>query len=96
MNLFCDKKKKDYLTFSFWNNQLHADLIYLRCLITIVFRLYMYSHKASKDDITVYAALSKHPPSQYVNVSRWYNHIETLLGISYVPPHMGDIGLPLN
>ncbi|RID61418.1 hypothetical protein BRARA_E00570, partial [Brassica rapa] len=45
-------------------------------------RYYITGHKASKDDITVYAALSKHPPSQYVNVSRWYNHIETLLGIS--------------
>ncbi|XP_018436399.2 uncharacterized protein LOC108808798 isoform X2 [Raphanus sativus] len=45
-------------------------------------RYYITGHKASKDDITVYAALSKPPPSQYVNVSRWYNHIETLLGIS--------------
>ncbi|XP_048634192.1 uncharacterized protein LOC106448923 [Brassica napus] len=40
------------------------------------------SHKASKDDITIYAALSKSPPSKYVNASRWYNHIETLLSIS--------------
>ncbi|KAL0862340.1 hypothetical protein Bca101_041458 [Brassica carinata] len=49
-------------------------------------RYYITGHKASKDEITVYAALSKPPPSQYVNVSRWYNHIETLLGISYVSP----------
>ncbi|CAN7020344.1 unnamed protein product [Brassica oleracea var. botrytis] len=45
-------------------------------------RYYITSHKASKDDITVYAALSKSPPSKYVNASRWYNHIETLLSIS--------------
>ncbi|CAF2296255.1 unnamed protein product [Brassica napus] len=45
-------------------------------------RYYITSHKASKDDITIYAALSKSPPSKYVNASRWYNHIETLLSIS--------------
>ncbi|CAH8376439.1 unnamed protein product [Eruca vesicaria subsp. sativa] len=45
-------------------------------------RYYITSHKASKDDITVYVALSKPPPSKYVNASRWYNHIETLLSIS--------------
>ncbi|CAA7028931.1 unnamed protein product [Microthlaspi erraticum] len=45
-------------------------------------RYYITSHKASKDDIKVYAALSKPPPPQYVNASRWYNHIETLLSIS--------------
>ncbi|CAH2058659.1 unnamed protein product [Thlaspi arvense] len=45
-------------------------------------RYFITSHKASKDDITLYAALSKPPPSQYVNASRWYNHIETLLSIS--------------
>ncbi|CAN7062598.1 unnamed protein product [Brassica rapa subsp. trilocularis] len=45
-------------------------------------RYYITSHKASKDDITIYAALSKSPPSKYVNASRWYDHIETLLSIS--------------
>ncbi|CAA7028936.1 unnamed protein product [Microthlaspi erraticum] len=46
---------------------------------------YISSHEASKDDATVYEALTKPPPPQYVNASRWYNHIETLLSISGIP-----------
>ncbi|CAH2049082.1 unnamed protein product [Thlaspi arvense] len=42
-------------------------------------------YQASKDDITVHAALSKPPSSEYVNVSRWYNHIEALLRICSHP-----------
>ncbi|KAL0844633.1 hypothetical protein Bca101_017879 [Brassica carinata] len=45
-------------------------------------RYYITSYKASKDDITVFAALSNPPPPQYMNVSRWYNHIETLLSVA--------------
>ncbi|XAR62588.1 hypothetical protein NMG60_11017409 [Bertholletia excelsa] len=44
-------------------------------------RSYITGYQASKDDITVHAALSKPPSSEYVNVSRWYNHIEALLRI---------------
>ncbi|KAH9669631.1 elongation factor 1-delta 1 [Citrus sinensis] len=51
------------------------------CLLT---RSYITGYQASKDDITVYAALSKPPSSEYVNVSRWYNHIDALLRISGV------------
>ncbi|EXC32125.1 Elongation factor 1-delta [Morus notabilis] len=40
--------------------------------------------QASKDDITVHTGLSKAPSAEYVNVSRWYNHIEALLRISGV------------
>ncbi|KAM1064646.1 hypothetical protein ACFX10_028537 [Malus domestica] len=47
-------------------------------------RSYITGHQASKDDITVYAALSKAPSSEFVNVSRWYNHIAALLRISGV------------
>ncbi|KAK6153952.1 hypothetical protein DH2020_013591 [Rehmannia glutinosa] len=46
-------------------------------------RSYITGYQASKDDLTVHAALSKPPSSDYVNVSRWYNHIEALLRISY-------------
>ena len=42
----------------------------------------LVSYQASKDDITVHAALSSAPSAEYVNVSRWYNHIEALLRIS--------------
>ncbi|KAF7123098.1 hypothetical protein RHSIM_Rhsim12G0173700 [Rhododendron simsii] len=47
-------------------------------------RSYITGYQASKDDITVHAAISKPPSSEYVNVSRWYNHIEALLRISGV------------
>ncbi|XP_058194638.1 elongation factor 1-delta-like isoform X2 [Rhododendron vialii] len=47
-------------------------------------RSYITGYQASKDDITVQAAISKPPSSEYVNVSRWYNHIEALLRISGV------------
>ncbi|XP_015866981.3 elongation factor 1-delta 1 [Ziziphus jujuba] len=47
-------------------------------------RSYITGYQASKDDITVHAALSKAPSAEFVNVSRWYNHIEALLRISGV------------
>ncbi|CAN6696901.1 unnamed protein product [Malus baccata var. baccata] len=47
-------------------------------------RSYITGYQASKDDITVYAALSKASSSEFVNVSRWYNHIAALLRISGV------------
>ncbi|GMI78200.1 hypothetical protein like AT2G18110 [Hibiscus trionum] len=47
-------------------------------------RSYIFGYQASKDDITVYAALSGAPSASYVNVSRWYNHIDALLRISGV------------
>ncbi|EPS66819.1 hypothetical protein M569_07957, partial [Genlisea aurea] len=45
-------------------------------------RSYITGYVASKDDITVYAAIAKNPSPEYVNVSRWYNHVEALLRIS--------------
>ncbi|XAR67905.1 hypothetical protein NMG60_11002843 [Bertholletia excelsa] len=47
-------------------------------------RSYITGYQASKDDVTVHAALSKPPSSEYVNVCRWYNHIEALLRMSGV------------
>ncbi|KAM5571686.1 elongation factor 1-delta 1 [Rosa sericea] len=47
-------------------------------------RSYITGYQASKDDITVLAALVKPLSSEYVNVLRWYKHIEALLRISGV------------
>ncbi|KVI06187.1 hypothetical protein Ccrd_015454 [Cynara cardunculus var. scolymus] len=47
-------------------------------------RSYITGYQASKDDLTVHAAFTKSPSPQYVNVSRWFNHIESLLRISLV------------
>ncbi|KAM2697889.1 hypothetical protein EV1_036960 [Malus domestica] len=41
-------------------------------------RSYIIGSQASKDDLTVHAALSKPPSPEFVNVSRWYNHIAAL------------------
>jgi elongation factor 1-beta len=50
----------------------------------LVTRSYITGYQASKDDITVYAAVAKPPSSEYVNVARWFNHIDALLRISGV------------
>ncbi|XP_031743738.1 elongation factor 1-delta isoform X1 [Cucumis sativus] len=47
-------------------------------------RSYISGYQPSKDDVTVYEALSKPVSSEYVNVSRWSNHIEALLRVSAV------------
>ncbi|CAL0319859.1 unnamed protein product [Lupinus luteus] len=47
-------------------------------------RSYISGYQASKDDLTVYALLSGAPSDKYVNISRWYNHIDALLRISGV------------
>ncbi|GAU29695.1 hypothetical protein TSUD_264310, partial [Trifolium subterraneum] len=47
-------------------------------------RSYISGYQASKDDITVYAALPSVPSSEFVNVARWYKHIDALLRISGV------------
>ncbi|XP_051119703.1 elongation factor 1-delta-like [Andrographis paniculata] len=45
-------------------------------------RSYISGYQASKDDLVVYTALEAPPSSNYVNASRWYNHIDALLRIS--------------
>jgi elongation factor 1-beta len=47
-------------------------------------RSYITGYQASKDDLTVHAAISKPPSSTFVNASRWYNHIDALLRLSGV------------
>ncbi|KAG9152763.1 hypothetical protein Leryth_023566 [Lithospermum erythrorhizon] len=47
-------------------------------------RSYISGYQASKDDITVFSAISEVPSSDYVNVSRWYSHIDALMRISGV------------
>ncbi|KAH9616799.1 hypothetical protein KSS87_006201 [Heliosperma pusillum] len=47
-------------------------------------RSYITGYQASKDDLTVYAAISSTPSAEYVNVLRWYKHIDALLRISGV------------
>lgn len=47
-------------------------------------RSYITGYQASKDDITVYSALSKPPSCEFVNVSRWFKHIDALLRVSGV------------
>ncbi|KAG6746154.1 hypothetical protein POTOM_050668 [Populus tomentosa] len=47
-------------------------------------RSYISGYQASKDDLTVYSALSSAPSAEHVNVYRWYTHIDALLRISGV------------
>ncbi|PAN49234.1 hypothetical protein PAHAL_9G435300 [Panicum hallii] len=47
-------------------------------------RSYITGYQASKDDMAVFTALSSTPPSSYVNVTRWYDHISALLRSSGV------------
>uniref|UniRef100_A0A2K1YBF5 Translation elongation factor EF1B beta/delta subunit guanine nucleotide exchange domain-containing protein n=2 Tax=Populus trichocarpa TaxID=3694 RepID=A0A2K1YBF5_POPTR len=47
-------------------------------------RSYISGYQASKDDLTVFTAFSSAPAAEYVNVSRWYTHIDALLRISGV------------
>ncbi|KAL6856271.1 hypothetical protein ACP4OV_019073 [Aristida adscensionis] len=46
-------------------------------------RSYISGYQASKDDLAVYSSLSS-APSKYINVSRWYTHIDALLKLSGV------------
>ncbi|KAJ6812907.1 elongation factor 1-delta-like [Iris pallida] len=52
-------------------------------------RSYISGYQASKDDITVHAAISSTPSSEYVNVSRWYSHIDALMKFSGVSEGKG-------
>lgn len=52
------------------------------CFLCVALLPDLFRFQASKDDVTVYAALSKAPSEEFVNVSRWYKHIDALLRIS--------------
>ncbi|KAJ1700133.1 hypothetical protein LUZ63_008645 [Rhynchospora breviuscula] len=51
-------------------------------------RSYISGYQASKDNLAVYAALnsapSPSPSSDYLNVARWYSHIDALIRFSGV------------
>ena len=38
-----------------------------------------FRYQASKDDLTVYSAIPSMPAAEYVNVARWYKHIDALI-----------------
>ncbi|MDJ9043351.1 hypothetical protein PTL48_15000, partial [Clostridium perfringens] len=42
-------------------------------------RSYITGYQASNDDIAVFSSLGKVPGSEYINATRWYNHIAALL-----------------
>lgn len=46
-------------------------------------RTFITGHQATRDDITVYGAISKVPGPNFPNVSRWYSHISALLSSSF-------------
>lgn len=52
-------------------------------------RSYISGYQASKDDLTVYGAFSKAPSAEYVNVLRWFKHIDALLRISGISEGSG-------
>ncbi|XP_043704383.1 elongation factor 1-delta-like [Telopea speciosissima] len=52
-------------------------------------RSYITGYQASKDDINVHVALSEAPSSNYVNVCRWFSHIDALLRLSGVEEGQG-------
>ncbi|XP_018487497.1 elongation factor 1-delta 1 [Raphanus sativus] len=54
-------------------------------------RSYLTGYKASKDDRTIFVCLSDPPSSQYVNSSRWYNHIAALLRTSGISDERSDV-----
>ncbi|KAF5189702.1 Elongation factor 1-delta, partial [Thalictrum thalictroides] len=75
-------KKKNPMAVTFYNVNSASGLKKLdEYLLT---RSYITGYQASKDDITVHAALSTPPPSEYVNASRWFHHIDALLRLSGV------------
>ncbi|KAG6753206.1 hypothetical protein POTOM_043253 [Populus tomentosa] len=58
-------------------------------------RSYISGYQASKDDLTVFAAFSSAPAAEYVNVSRWYTHIDALLRISEIVLLFGSVAVVL-
>ncbi|CAO2838736.1 unnamed protein product [Amaranthus hypochondriacus] len=50
----------------------------------LLIRSYITGYQASKDDLVVYSEIPNVSLDQYVNVSRWYKHIDALLRMSGV------------
>lgn len=51
-------------------------------------RSYISGYEASKDDLAVYSAIDK-VPAKYTNASRWYSHIQNLLGSRFAGASAG-------
>jgi elongation factor 1-beta len=53
--------------------------------ICSIFTLYLssLSYQASKDDLAVYSSFSAAPSSKYINVARWFSHIDALVRLRY-------------
>ncbi|CAD6217192.1 unnamed protein product [Miscanthus lutarioriparius] len=47
-------------------------------------RSYITGYQASKDDLAAYSSFSAAPSSKYINVARWFSHIDALLRLSGV------------
>ncbi|RWW01421.1 hypothetical protein GW17_00035540 [Ensete ventricosum] len=69
---------QDHLNYTFTWYSLSAAVTYMALL-----RIRPNNYQASKDDIAVYGALNASPSSDYINVARWYNHIDALLKLWY-------------
>ncbi|CAK9190139.1 unnamed protein product [Sphagnum troendelagicum] len=46
-------------------------------------RSYITGYQASRDDLSVFAALRQPVPVEFVNLSRWHSHIAALVGSSF-------------
>ncbi|KAG6542555.1 hypothetical protein Mapa_016026 [Marchantia paleacea] len=46
-------------------------------------RSFITGHRPSRDDITVYSAIGPPPRANYVNLSRWYAHIESIIQATF-------------
>jgi len=46
-------------------------------------RSYITGYQASRDDLSVFAALRQPVPAEFVNLSRWHSHIAALVGPSF-------------
>lgn len=80
------KKLDEYLLSRSYISGLVEHVLGLTVIVWIwffcVWHMIILRYQPSKDDVTVYEAISKPVSSEYVNVSRWSNHIEALLRVS--------------
>jgi hypothetical protein len=59
--------------------EVKEEVIYVRALFVYVHCRY----QASRDDLSVFAALRQPVPAEFVNLSRWHSHIAALVGTSF-------------
>jgi hypothetical protein len=56
--------------------EVKEEVVYVRALFVFVHCRY----QASRDDLSVFAALRQPVPAEFVNLSRWHSHIAALVG----------------